>query len=972
MNKTEHLLSDLNEEQQRAVTYTGGPLLIVAGAGTGKTTVITRRIAWLIATGECAVDEILALTFTQKAALEMEERVDRLLPYGYVDLWISTFHGFCEKVLRRHGLDIGLPTNFKLLDQTACWMLMRQNLDQLNLEYYKTAGNPTACIHELLKHFSRCKDEAVSPEDYLNHAKTNQADDEIENARIHELACAYGAYQQLLLDARSLDFGDLITYTLRLFRERPRIAKKYQDAFKHILVDEFQDTNYAQYEIIKLLAKKTSNLTVVGDDDQSIYRWRGTSLANIMQFKKEYPTTSEIILTQNYRSRQNILDCAYAFIQQNNPNRLEYQLQQSGSTLTKKLQSSHASLGIIEQKHCATLDDEVEWVMQKILALKNLSGDVQWSDFAILVRSNTNADHFIAKCHEQKIPYQYVGLKGLYVKPIIVDILSYCAVLLNYHTSTALYRVLNFPFFTLQPQSLIQLSHFSHRQGYSLWQAIEHIGDEPDMPTEEKEKIKAIASGILKTAAHARDATAVEALYACILDSGYLAYLSKNETQSAKESLDFLNQLFYKAKQFQADNQNGHLREFLDFVSLEQEAGDAGTLATDIESGPDTVKIMTIHGSKGLEFRYVFVVNMIDKRFPVTEREEAIEVPFALQREQRSEGVHDHLEEERRLFYVAITRSKEGIFFTGAGDYGGARIRKPSRFLVECGLAKDVPEVAASNALTARQSPCAEAKKPTGGFQWTLPSVVSFSQLKAFQTCPLQYTYAFLLKLPTFGRYQFSFGKSIHATLEAFFRLLMDDETEYTHTKELPPEEIVLKLYEEHWIDEWYPSQKEKDEYCAKGKDILKRMYAEMRMSRPQPRLIEQDFTLKFGNGEQMITLKGRIDRIDDVEGGVEIIDYKTGKSKTLESLRSGDKEQLIIYQLAAEDLLGLTPVALTYYYVEDGTKVSFLGSAKEKERVRDRIRTTVGGMKQSSLKATPGFHCRYCDFKSICEYRKF
>lgn len=972
MSKEVDLLEDLNDEQRSAVTHTESPLLIVAGAGTGKTTVITRRIAWLIGTGKCRTDEVLALTFTEKAASEMEERVDRLLPYGYVDLWISTFHGFCEKLLRRHGLDIGLPTNFKLYDQTACWMLVRKNLESFDLEYYRPAGNPTKFIHELIKHFSRCKDEAISPEDYMQYAEGLEDSDADETKRTKEVARAYVAYRQLLLDSSALDFGDLIVYTLKLFKERPAYAERYKRAFPFILVDEFQDTNYAQYEIIKLLAGQGNGLTVVGDDDQSIYRWRGTSLANIIQFKEDYPTTAEIFLTRNYRSRQNILDLAYGFIQYNNPNRLEHQLRQAGNDLNKQLQSIHGAPGIIQHMHCATLDDEMEWVMKKICELKHAHSDLLWSDIAILARSNDAAQTYSMKCAEHGIPQQFLGLKGLYGKSVIVDILSYCTVLAHHHDSAAFYRVLCLPFLGIAQQSIVELSYFAHRKGYSLWQAAQNLDDDPSIPLNEKEKIKSLGSSLSALSGKSRSAPAVETLYAAIQDSGYLAFLSKEENENNRESIGYLNQLFDKAKRFQLEQSNAHLGDFLDYVRLEQEAGDAGSLERDIESGPDTVKIMTIHASKGLEFRYVFIVNMVDRRFPVSEREDGIEIPAALQRKCSKSSDSAHLEEERRLLYVGLTRSKEGIFLTSADDYGGARSRKPSRFLVECGFGESTSLAPTRETIMARKRAQQDPTEQAGTFQWKLPSVVSFTQLKAFQTCPLQYKYAFLLKLPTFGRFQFSFGKSIHATLEAFMSLFLEHKKGYTDTAELPAEEDLLKLYEKHWIDEWYQSQEQKDEYFNKGRDILKRMYAEMLVSPPQPRLIEQDFTLKFGNDGEMITLKGRIDRIDDTDEGVEIIDYKTGKSKEFGDIRPDDKEQLIIYQIAAEDILKLAPAKLTYYYVEDGSRVSFLGSPKDKEKLLKKISDTVEAMKQSSFEATPGFLCKYCDFKNICEFRAF
>lgn len=495
---------------------------------------------------------------------------------------------------------------------------------------------------------------------------------------------------------------------------------------------------------------------------------------------------------------------------------------------------------------------------------------------------------------------------------------------------------------------------------------MEHIDEEPALSQEEKDALKSVGSVILAASSKARSGTAVESLYACIHDSGYLAHLSKEDTEGNREALNYLNQIFDTAKRFQLEYPSGHLRELLDYIRLEQEAGDAGTLQRDMESGPDTVKIMTIHGSKGLEFRYVFIVNMVDRRFPVTERQDAIELPISLEKERRQMSDEAHLEEERRLFYVALTRGKEGVFLTSAEDYGGARSRKPSRFLIESGILSPAVMDRRQEKIvrpTPQKTTIRSVQESTQGFHWKLPTVVSFTQLKAFQTCPLQYKYAFLLKLPTFGRYQFSFGKSIHAALEAYFK-------EFLESERLPSQQRLLELYETLWIGEWYPSQKEKEEYFEKGKEILTRMYQEMASETPRPLAIEQDFTLKFGEGEQMITLKGRIDRIDGVEGGSEIIDYKTGKSKAIDTLRSDDKEQLIIYQIAAEDVLGLQPKKLTYYYVEDGSRVSFLGTEKEKDKIRVKVSDTVAKMQESSFSATPGFHCNYCDFKSICEYR--
>ena len=273
-------LKKLNSRQLQAVQHQDGPLLVVAGAGTGKTTVLINRLAYLVLEKGVKTDEIILTTFTEKSAQEMIERADKILPYGYLDLWISTFHGLGERILRQHGIDIGLDSDFKLIDSTAQWVFLKKNIHSLNLKYYHSAGNPNKFIGDLISHFSRLKDENISSAEYIDQAEKISKmavgpEEEMEASRIKELSQAYTKYNQLLLENNFLDFGDLITYSIKLFKERPNILKIYQDKFKYLMVDEFQDTNYAQYELIKILAGKSENLMVVGDDDQSIYKFRG-------------------------------------------------------------------------------------------------------------------------------------------------------------------------------------------------------------------------------------------------------------------------------------------------------------------------------------------------------------------------------------------------------------------------------------------------------------------------------------------------------------------------------------------------------------------------------------------------------------------------------------------------------------------------------------------------------------------------
>ena len=294
------LLEGLNESQKQAVTHGGGPLLIVAGAGTGKTTVLTKRYAHLLAQDGVGTENILALTFTEKAATEMEDRVINLLQTGSYDFWISTFHGFCQRVLEAHGLEIGLPNQFRLLTPTDSWLLLKRRFAELPLDHYRPLGNPVKFLRAILQHISRAKDEGVTPEQYLAFAQDAvlDGDSEIvegERKRLMELANVYFAYRKMLLEEGSLDFADLIMETLRLFRERPTVLEEYRKQFRYLMVDEFQDTNWAQYELIKLLCGKERNVTVVGDDDQAIYKFRGASLVNILQFRDDFPDRKSVV-----------------------------------------------------------------------------------------------------------------------------------------------------------------------------------------------------------------------------------------------------------------------------------------------------------------------------------------------------------------------------------------------------------------------------------------------------------------------------------------------------------------------------------------------------------------------------------------------------------------------------------------------------------------------------------------------------
>lgn len=992
----EHIFEGLNTEQKNAVKFGNGPLLIVAGAGTGKTTVVTKRIAYLIMSGQATTDEILALTFTDKAAQEMEERLDILLPYGYVDLWVSTFHAFGERLLKAHALEIGLTDDFKLLDQTAAWLLIRKNLSRFNLDYYKPLGNPTKFISALIRHFSRAKDEEVYPDQYLSHAQSHRlnfdsADQagQLEIVRVEELANAYHVYQQILLENNALDFGDLINYALKLFKMRPHLLEKYRKQFKYVLVDEFQDTNWAQYELVKMLAAPANNLTVVADDDQSIYKFRGACLSNILTFKNDYPLSTNVVLVNNYRSTQGILDLSHKFIQQNNPNRLEVTIQ----GLSKKLRAVTEKTGFIEHLHFNTEQDEAAGVVEKINSLKAADPDSSYSDFSILVRANNQAEIFVQELTQAGLPFLFLASRGLYNKPAVINIISYLKLLDNYHESAHLFRVLSLPFLYIPVSEITELTQHAKKKSLSLYQVLQQAALLPVQP-ETINKIEAVVTQIKKDTQLARTKK-VSLLILNFLQNfsykglSYLQYLDKLPPHEAKESMDYLNQLYKLVQKFEKESSNSLLPEFLEFISMSIESGDEGGLAPDFESGPDSIKVMTVHASKGLEFKYVFLVNMVDRRFPSTERSEPIELPLELVKEMLPEG-DVHLEEERRLFYVGMTRAKFGLYFTSAEDYGGARRKKLSRFLHELGFEEKAIVGALERTPGLKILPSSiSSLESTISSQVPLatPTRFSFTQLRAFETCPWQYRYAHIVQIPVIGRGNFSFGKTMHATLQKFFTRVMQSSAasqgslftapsidtlggQALSASKIPTLDELLKLYEESWLDDWYSDANEKQEYYENGKRILREFYRKHTTEQkwPTPKYLEKGFSLKIGD----YTLKGQIDRIDPLpDGTIEIIDYKTGSVPKDDKIDKEKKEQLWIYQLAAQDILGEKVGKLTYYYLEENKAISFLGEPEELDQLKIDILDVIGRIRKGQFTPDPQPQkCKYCDFKEICEFK--
>ncbi|MDO8425780.1 MAG: UvrD-helicase domain-containing protein [bacterium] len=977
------LLAELNPEQRAAVIHPGGPQLIVAGAGTGKTTVITKRIAWLVLEQHVPTDGILALTFTEKAATELEERVDRLLPYGYVDLWISTFHQFCDRILKQHALDIGLPHDYRLVDPTAAWLLMRSNFNAFDLEYYRPRGNPTKFLHALHQHFSRCKDEAVTPEEYLRYAReatldTDRTAEQMERSRLTELANAYHTYQQMLLNHHALDFGDLLAYTLQLLRERPQVLARWRAQFRHILVDEFQDTNWAQYEIVKLLAAPTNNLTVVGDDDQSIYAFRGAAMSNILHFKEDYPGAAETAITTNYRSRQEILDAAYTLIRHNDPNRLEVTLR-----LNKRLTGAAGAGGTVEAFHAPDAAAEAQFVADRIAVLR--ADGVELSEIAILVRANSQADQFLPVLEQRGIPYLHLASRGLYRTAPVLDILAYLQLLDDYHESPSLYRVLNIPVFGFTYDELLRLTSAASRRSISLYDACHTAADIEGMAPETLTKITTVLARIAAHTELARHAPVREVILAFLNDEhhGYLRDMTEEENAEDHDRVRFLNAFWKRVERFEEGADEPTVKQFIATMRLEREAGEEGAIPMDPAAGPDAVRVLTIHASKGLEFRFVFVVNMVQQRFPAMSRAEPIPLSDALTRVIMPEG-DTHLQEERRLCYVAATRAKEGLWLTYADEYGGTRTRKPSRFLEEAGVREIVtttpPGQSGSASAALRRRPVARPHPSVVAH--ALPTKLSYTQVQDYLTCPWMYHYRHILKIPVpmHGKGAISFGKSIHRALQAFFGAAIERRSAQqaslfggggqapNNASCIPSREELIAWYDEHWIGEWYLDARERDQARARGREFLKKFYARHeREGWPEASAVEQQFTIKLGD----VSVGGSIDRVDRLPGGgVALVDYKTGQRPA--RLERDQKRQLFVYQIAARQALNATPEVLVYYYFDDEAPEQFIGTDQDLAELTETIIATNESIHAERFDATPDPRvCARCEYRDICPFRK-
>ena len=968
------LLDDLTPRQRRAVTHGRGPLLIVAGAGTGKTTVITRRIAWLIAEKKARPAEILALTFTDRAALEMTERVDRLVPYGFTDTVISTFHAFGDRLLRDHALEAGLSDRSTVLSRAEQVIFLREHLFDLPLERFRPLGDPTRFCEALVTLISRARDEDVTPADYARAAEalattagrgTDPAGVE-EAGRQAELAGLLAGYERLLRQKDRLDFGDQVSLALRLLREHPAVREVEQRRFRYILVDEFQDTNHAQFELVKLIGgSPTANVTVVGDDDQSIYRFRGAALSNILGFRAAFPAAARVVLTDNFRSRQPILDAAHRLIQHNDPYRLESQEGIDKRLVARtRFAAPPPEAGPIRVLAYDTGSDEADAVAIRIADA--IRAGRRAGDHAILVRANRDADPFLRALNMARVPWRFSGTAGLYRQPEVRLMISFLRAVNDPSDSVSCYDLATSDLFGLDPRDVTLALNAATRRRGSLEAALRDAAAHPETAPFGRRGLEVVQRLLASLDQHRSLSTergAGELLYHFVTASGWLARLSAEARVSGDERLMNVARFFEIVRRQASLLRDDRLPFLVHQLDTLLAAGDDPATAEAEPDAADAVHVLTYHKAKGLEFGVVIMVGLVDDRFPTRSRGDALAMPDALIREPLPPGDH-HLAEERRLFYVGMTRARDELVLTWARDYGGRQARRMSQFVAEAlDLAPAAPVEWLRPSVTERlvrhdQAPTATPLPATAAAR-ERPLSLSYGQVSDYLECPARYRYAHLVRIPTPVSHHLVVGRALHAAVQAFHRRQMAGQP-------MTREELWHEL-DAAWESAGFLTRAHEEARREAARTALARFWDEQQRDPARPTAVEQDFAVMVGRDR----VRGRWDRVDvEADGRVVITDYKSSdvRDPATATRRARESLQLGIYALAWEAQSGRAPDELALHFLDSGLVGRTPSTSARLDRAREKIVAVADGIRAGKFDATPSVaRCSGCPFREIC-----
>jgi len=924
------IASTLNQAQEAAVAHASGPLLIIAGAGSGKTRVLVERYRRLRAEGVPA-EAILMLTFTDKAARELIDRIELADPAPSAERWVTTYHAFAQRLLQEDGWVAGVPRPFRIVSPARRWEIMRDVLLELRPPTLFHPQRPYEQIADLLKLVERAKQEIIDPGAFVAWAEAQDGSADPLVQRQREAAAVYARYQAALLAGAALDFDDTISYAVRLLADHPAVLARQAARFAHLMLDEFQDTNFAQSRLLELLATSHRNLAVVGDDDQSIYKFRGASVANLRRFQRVFPDAVVIRLEENFRSRTPVLRAAERLIADDH------------DRLAKALRPTRGEGPPVTVLAAGGVLDEADAVASYVKDAID-GGRHAPNQVAILLRANAHLQNFARALQRRGVPYKISGGRGFYQQPEIKDCIAFLRSVESPDDPVSLLRLLSLPRYATDPLEAGRWARLARDQGLSLFQYLE---------TREEAGVRRLVADLRRFAA-LRLRLGVDDLFYEIMEQ--TRYLDLDRFRGSVEQLQVsanVQKLAELITEYCDEHPDHHLGAYLAHLATTEEAQADEEIAP-LDEHLNAVRLMTVHQAKGLEFELVIIPHLVEGRFPAQRRGEGLSLPDALLPEELP-ATELHLAEERRLAYVAVTRAREELVCTWAQRYEGSRDWRPSRFLTLV-AGEEARQLQAQDVLG--PAPALELSIVPGQVELPLADIgplppLSYTALDTYLRCPQQYQYRFVFRLPTRPRPQMQFGRILHDALkDALGSIERDQPLTW---------EMVESAYAAAWARERFCVPQQAPSLQDLGRSYLRRAFDQGDLKKAL--LLEQPFSLPIDG----FRVTGRIDRIDRLaDGGYEVIDYKTGSARRAQDLQRD--LQLGIYAMAARDVFHFDPLRLSYYYLETGERVSVDKPAERLAEDKATVRRAGDGVRAELFPARPDrVKCAGCDFRLLC-----
>lgn len=950
------LLKGLNREQRRAVTHGEGPQVVIAGPGTGKTEVVTRRVAWLIATGRARPRDILALTFTDNAADEMQARVDLLLPYGQSDTNIHTFHAFGDQLLREHAFELGLPGDVRLINDAEAVVLLRDNLFELGLDRFMPLGDPTRFLHALAGMFGRAKDEGVDARTLAAHVQhlvaTAQADPVVADvaASRAELARAYEAYSSIMARRGLIDHGDQLSLPLRLLRDRPGVRQEITARYRYLLVDEFQDMNRAQLELVSLLAGPAANVTVVGDPDQAIYMFRGAAGDSLSRFMTAHEKTQRIVLRTNYRSRKPIVDAGRRLMAH-----AQAGADRGAASLAVTGRPSRSATPVRVLSY-ETPELEADGIAAEIARRVGLGE--RPADFAVLTRSNAELGAMATNLTFRGLPVRSHTKSDFYARTEVRPLLALLRVCADPSLTLELYVLANAWPYVLGGGDLATLLAGARRRHRSLWEVLLEAVERPsaEFGATFVGRLGRLVADVRAAMDMAHQRSATEVLYDHLRRTGSLARLASQDDATDATSVARFFDIVRSRSALLADPRTHMLVPHLNaLIEAEDDLADTGPLDL------DAVSVLTAHRAKGLEFKVVFVTGLTDGRFPARGRPPVLDMPWADIRGDASEVESDRIDEERRLLFVALTRARDELWLSHhSSGPAGRGTRRPSPFLAET-LDRQlaIPITPPTSVLERIVAPAAPTPPPTAASRNHAPKpTFSFSQLEDYLDCPERYRLRYVVGLPSPPHHSLSYGRALHEAV-AFFHLESARGIEVS-------EGALLAAFDRAWTPEGFLSREHENARYEQGRASLKSFRNEQLANPAHVVSVEKPFELDIDG----VHVRGRMDRVDEGDTGAVIVDYKSSdvRDQRKADQKARDSLQLQVYALAHERASGTLPAKMQLHFLDSGLVGTTRPDGERLERTRERVHEASDGIAAGAFPARPNpVSCGYCPFRQVC-----